>query len=275
MKRLLFVMIGICLLAGIAIARNTIEQAVTAQVNFSREAAMAKANSSEKDFFTAIENGDEETVTKMLEEDSYNLLSATSKKGYTPLMAACAYAADPAYAGDIPDKRFLRIVNYMWPNGRYSESFVNASPRVNHQNKKGITALMLAAASNDVELVRYVLETHYIDGCRCIRHGKPVYAVKVNLTDSKHRTALFYALSVRESYRNKSEAEQIKLVHAQHEIVKALLARGAKVNIQDSKGVTPIMLAQKYKEQFSNLPELTDLVNDLEEALQREKGKTP
>lgn len=209
--------IGLFIFAGMfvlpAIARSSIQERVE-----------AKLNSNQETFFSAIERGDEAMFVRMMNAD-YKLLHARDENGRTPLMVACAYAADRNYSKRMPDDRYLGMVQRMLILNEGREANINA------QNNEGMTALMAAAASNDADIVMRLLQTKGID---------------VNVKDKFGRTALFYALDFRNSYRGKSKSEQVKLAEAQRWIVGALLSKGAKANIKDVDGKTPLMLAAEY-----------------------------
>ena len=209
--------ISLFVCAGVLAAPVMAQQSV-------KDGVMAKMNSQKEIFFSAIEKGDEVTFAKMMNAD-YKLLHARDKYGWTPLMVACSYAADSNYKGEIPNERYEGIVTRMLILNGGREANINA------QNDRGATALMLAAASNDADMVMHLLQTKGID---------------VNMKDAHGRTALFYALDFRNSYRGKSRAEQIKMAKDQRWIVAALLQKGAKANIKDVDGKTPLMLAAEY-----------------------------
>ncbi len=250
--------IGLFIFAGVLAAPIVAQESV-------KDNVMAKMKPEEETFFTAIEKGDEHTFAQMMNAN-YKLLHARDKYGWTPLMVACSYAADSNYKGEIPNDRYLGMVQRMLILNGGREANVNA------QNNDGMTALMAAASSNDAEIVMHLLQTKGID---------------VNVKDKFGRTALFYALDFRNSYRGKSKVEQIKLAGAQRWIVAALLQKGAKVNIKDERGKTPLMMAAEYlayvapegsgahmvpdkRDNLKDVPARRDIVRYIVEALHSE-----
>ena len=209
--------ISLLMFAGVlalpAMARSSIQERIEKQLNATQEA-----------FFDAVARGDEATVAQMMNRDS-KLLHAQDENGWTPLMVAVSYAADPEYTGKMPDDRYLGIVQRMLILNGGREANVNA------KKKDGMTALMLAVRSNDVEIVSQLLRTEGID---------------TQIRDENGRTALFYAVNFRNSYHDKSRQAQERLVEDQYQIVAMLLRKGAKVNLKDKDGVTPLMIAVDY-----------------------------
>ncbi len=196
-----------------------------------REKVLKKVDSSVENFFSAIKRGDAVAFSKLLDADP-SLLRAKDERGFTPLMAVCSYAADPNYQGSIPNENYSEMVLHM----------LRLKVDVNAKNDQGVTALMLAASSNDLDIVRFLL----------VENNKS----NVNAKDNFGRTALFYALDFRNSYRGKSKEEQIKLLQAQEAIVYLLLNMedGAKANIVSNDGRTPLMVATEYLAYLANTP---------------------
>ncbi len=200
-------------LAGPAMAQMSANRAVATQLNSSKEL-----------FFDAVASGDVAAADRMLRTDP-SLVRARDANGWTPLMVACAYAADPKYTGEMPDTRYKEIAKLMLS--------VNGV-EVNAQNKDGQTALMLAAASDDLFLVISLLQRNELN---------------VNMRDKNGRTALFYALDFRNSYRGKSRAQQEQMADRQWHLVSNLLwdkRHPATANIKDNYGMTPLMVAAEY-----------------------------
>ena len=170
----------------------------------------------------AIEKGDLKLLEFLISKEAD--LNVVNADGKTPLMIAASKRSEEILRmllenGAEIDKRNDRNSDrYKWTalmyavNIGYSKGvkiLIENGADVNKKDNDGWTALMLAASSNDKEMVKHL-----------VAHPK----IEINNQDLKGKTALIYA----------AENNEI-------EVIKLLLEKGAEVNISDKTGRTALI----------------------------------
>jgi ankyrin repeat protein len=152
---------------------------------------------------------------------------------------------------------------------------------VNHQNKKGETALMIACINNNFKLVDLLLETKKINvnlknnECQtalmiaCINNSSDIVkslinsGANVNLLNDNKESALMYAVINRDINNiklllqsnanidviNKDKESALLLSFCKasmEEVTLLLISKGADIKIKDKEGNNILMLATKY-----------------------------
>ena len=131
--------------------------------------------------------------------------------------AMLAQGADPDYLGPEGESSLMAAIQ----NDRSPKLvalLLDQKAKVNIAGRDGSTALMLAADRFNAEIVKLLLD-----------HGADVKA-----RDKDGNTALLRAANSRRSWDEKQEA-----------LIPALLEKGAEVNVQNTRGVTPLMLTAR------------------------------
>jgi ankyrin repeat protein len=169
---------------------------------------------------------DEETVIMLIAAGAS--INIKDKKGQTPLMQACQTTspinvelfikAGADASVNAKDARGWTALMYAVPRAYAStdaKALIAAGANVNDANEDGQTALMLAAQTGSIEIIKTLLDAGAV--------------ASINTKDKQGRIALTY---VKPKYTHDSVSE----------VVKALIAAGANINAADEGGQTPLML---------------------------------
>jgi ankyrin repeat protein len=179
------------------------------------------------------------------------ILAASSAEKIKLLLAAGADAKAQSKAGS------TALIIAAGRRGMTSavQALLEAGAEVNHANERGTTALLAAAGNGDLETVRLLLERGAPSDTADKAGVTPLIAAVG--TNEPERIRLFVEkganVNAVNNFGGAVRHGRIALInmtplifasaHAPAEVVRGLLAAGAKVNVQDGRGMTPLMVA--------------------------------
>lgn len=203
------------------------------------------------DFFTAIQNGEKQTVEQMLDQDP-GLVDARNEQGISALLVA-TYYGEPAIAALLIDRGASLDIYEAAATGSLARlrELTSAHPElINSSGRDGFQPLGLATFFGHSEAVAYLVES----GADVNLHSNnsqnvtPLIAASARRNMDSARLLVKHGADVNPRQIHDFTALHNAAQNGQIEMAELLLAHGAEINARSQDGRTPLAFARKQNQ---------------------------